>query len=180
MVADLSSLPQLLSDSYRSVAALKEIAPDRSFTLDGHLVGSIGEVVAAYAHDLKLEKTGKKGFDAIAPDGREVQIKPTQGKRIAISHDCTHLLVLGFDEKVGFVEVYNGSGRPVWSLIGHKAAAGRQRPITVARLRAFSSPPESELKRMRPFPAVLARLVEAGVAFTSGGEPGVKLKRQPE
>ncbi|MGI4792916.1 MAG: DUF6998 domain-containing protein [Janthinobacterium lividum] len=62
MVADLSSLPQLLSDLYRTVAALREIAPDRSFTLDGHLVGSIGEVVAAYAYDLKLEKTGKKGF----------------------------------------------------------------------------------------------------------------------
>ncbi|MGI4792917.1 MAG: DUF6998 domain-containing protein [Janthinobacterium lividum] len=127
-----------------------------------------------------MRRRARRAFDAIAPDGREVQIKLTQGKRIAISHDCAHLLVLRFDEKMGFVEVYNGSGHPVWSLIGHKAAAGCQRPIAVARLRAFSSPPESKLKRMRPFPAVLTRLIEAGVAFTSGDEPGLKLKRQPE
>ena len=39
-------LPGAVADIYRAVAELKRCYPDRKFTPDGHLVGSIGEVIA--------------------------------------------------------------------------------------------------------------------------------------
>ena len=41
-------LPSAVATIYRAVAELESLYP-RKFTLDGHLVGSIGEVVAAEA-----------------------------------------------------------------------------------------------------------------------------------
>jgi hypothetical protein len=41
------NIPELIGQLFKTVRALNEIFPDRPFTPDGHLVGSIGEVVAA-------------------------------------------------------------------------------------------------------------------------------------
>ena len=38
-------LPAPIADIYRAVAALEQLYPGRKFTPDGHLVGSIGEVI---------------------------------------------------------------------------------------------------------------------------------------
>lgn len=48
MTFEFRELPKLLSDLYVIVAKLEALAPGRKFTPDGHLVGSIGEAVAAY------------------------------------------------------------------------------------------------------------------------------------
>ena len=58
---------------------------NRKFTIDGHLIGSIGEVLVAEAFDLKLEDTGKPVIDAKTKDGKTVQIKATTGDRVAFS-----------------------------------------------------------------------------------------------
>ena len=49
---------------------------DRHFTLDGHLIGSIGEVYAAKRYGFELLPSSEKAHDAVAPDGtwRLVQI----------------------------------------------------------------------------------------------------------
>ncbi|WP_155253486.1 DUF6998 domain-containing protein [Bradyrhizobium japonicum] len=41
------NLPKPVTDIYRAVAELEALYPGRKFTPDGHLVGSIGEVIAA-------------------------------------------------------------------------------------------------------------------------------------
>ncbi len=40
------NLPKLVADIYRAVADLEKLYPGGKFTPDGHLVGSIGEVIA--------------------------------------------------------------------------------------------------------------------------------------
>src|SRR5580704_19671100 len=50
----LAKMRTLIRQLYTVVAQLEEEFEDRRFTPDGHLVGSIGEVVAAYAFGLKL------------------------------------------------------------------------------------------------------------------------------
>ena len=50
----LEELPGLFASLYRVVDRLEQMFPDRRFTPDGHLVGSIGEVVAAHMFDLEL------------------------------------------------------------------------------------------------------------------------------
>ncbi len=158
MSYDLGELPKLLNDLYEVVSRLETIAPGRKFTPDGHLVGSIGEAVAAYAYGLELLPASVRQHDARTSDGRCVQIKLTQGKSVALSYDCEHLLVLQLSRPVGFIEFYNGPGAPVWQEIASKADVGRQRQITLARLRTF---PRSEhaIGRIRPFPALLPQLI---------------------
>lgn len=174
---DLAELPKLLSDLYVIVARLEEIAPGRKFTPDGHLVGSIGEAVAAYAYGLELLTASQKGHDARTDDGRLVQIKLTQGGAVALSYNCEHLLALQLDRRQGFVEVYNGPGDPVWNLIADKAPVGRQRTIAVSRLKALGRGPGGTLPRVREFPAILPKALEAaGVEFTNGDAPGVRLR----
>ena len=150
MSYDLGELPKLLNDLYDVVSRLEAIAPGRKFTPDGHLVGSIGETVAAYAYGLELLPASVKQHDARTRDGRCVQIKLTQGTSVALSYDCEHLLVLQLSRSTGFIEVYNGPGAPVWQEIESKAAVGRQRQITLSRLRTF--PPIAA--RDQPYPSI--------------------------
>ena len=49
-------LPQPVAAIYRAVAELEALYPERKFTPDGHLMGSIGEVVAAEALGLTLHR----------------------------------------------------------------------------------------------------------------------------
>jgi hypothetical protein len=87
----------------------------RKFTLDGHLVGSIGEVLAAYYYGLKLLPPSAKTHDAISEKGRNVQIKITQGKSVLITSEPEYLIILYLDRKTGKVfEVYNGCGKEPW------------------------------------------------------------------
>ena len=45
-------LPAPVANIYRAVRTLEKLYPERKFTPDGHLVGSIGEVIAAEQLDL--------------------------------------------------------------------------------------------------------------------------------
>lgn len=175
MSYDLGELPKLLNDLYDVVSRLEAIAPGRKFTPDGHLVGSIGETVAAYAYGLELLPASVKQHDARTRDGRCVQIKLTQGTSVALSYDCEHLLVLQLSRSTGFIEVYNGPGAPVWQEIESKAAVGRQRQITLSGLRTF---PRSQhaISRIRPFPALLPQLIP-DIATTSASDQAITAAR---
>ena len=73
---------------------LEDLFPGRHYTPDGHMIGSIGEALAACCYGLKLFEASEKTHDGQAPDGRLVQIKATQINRIAISSEPEWLLVL--------------------------------------------------------------------------------------
>ncbi|WP_417839060.1 DUF6998 domain-containing protein [Tritonibacter scottomollicae] len=66
---DWARVAALLDDLYTAADGLKRIFPGRKFTLDGHLVGRIGEVVAACMFDLSLNPASTHGHDARARDG---------------------------------------------------------------------------------------------------------------
>jgi len=57
------TLPPPVAAIYRAVTELEALYPGRKFTPDGHLVGSIGEVVAAEArrHSRSEGKGGVRG-----------------------------------------------------------------------------------------------------------------------
>ncbi len=76
-----SEVGELLASLYRIVDRLEALFPGRKFTPDGHLVGSIGEVISARLFRLELLPASAPDHDAITADGRRVQIKFTQGTR---------------------------------------------------------------------------------------------------
>lgn len=118
------------------VDELERLFPGRHFTLDGHLVGSIGEVLAAERYGLALLAASSETHDARAADGRLVQIKLTQGNSVGLRSKPKHLLVLALDEHGAAHEVYNGPGAQAWAKAGRKQKNG-QCPISVARLRSL-------------------------------------------
>lgn len=74
--------------------------------------------------------------DAIDADGKFVQIKATQIKRIAISSEPDHLIVIKISDSGEWEEVYNGPGSLVWRNAGKMQKNG-QRPITLAKLKSL-------------------------------------------
>lgn len=98
------------------------------------MVRSIGEALAAGCYRLELFTAGAETPDAKAPDGRLVQIKVTQMKRVSLSSKPEWLLVLKIHPDGAFTGEYNGPGALVWDRCGKMQKNG-QRPISLAALR---------------------------------------------
>lgn len=63
-------LPSAVASIHKAVEALESQYPERMFTPDGHLVGSIGEVIAAEAFNLRLYPMSQAGHDAFDSNGQ--------------------------------------------------------------------------------------------------------------
>lgn len=133
-------LPAPVASIYRAVAELEALYPGRKFTPDGHLVGSIGEVVAAEALGLTLHPASYPGHDAFDADG-DVQIKMTGGRSVALYATCARLVVLKVTSPDEAEVVYDGPGEPAWSLAGKMGKNG-QRVVSLARLRMIAADAE--------------------------------------
>jgi hypothetical protein len=129
-------LPLPVTDLYRAVAKLEALYPSRKFTLDGHLVGSIGEVVAAEALGLTLHPMSCRGHDAYDANG-DVQIKMTAGKSVAMRASCLRLVVLRVVSPEEAEIVYDGPGAPAWEC-ACKAGTNGQRAVSLKKLRALA------------------------------------------
>lgn len=138
-MADNTTIAKAIRSLYEITNDLESRYPGRSFTPDGHLIGSIGEIYAAEHYGLKLFKASEKAHDGIAPDGRLVQVKDTQRKRIGISERPDYLIVLHIDERGDFEEIYNGSGKPIWNLLAkRKLPKNGQYQISISRLKSMN------------------------------------------
>lgn len=113
----------------------------RHFTLDGHLLGSIGEVYAAERYGIELAKSSSERHDGTTVDERKrrVQIKVTQRSSIGLSSEPEYLLVLKIDENGSFEEVFNGPGDIVWKLVKNKKLPKNgQYQISLSKLRTLN------------------------------------------
>ena len=144
----IQEIPALVEKIYSIVDKLEQLFPGRRFTPDGHLVGSIGEVLAAHAYELVLLPSSHAGHDAKARDGRLVQIKATQVKSIGLSSCPHHLLVIQIQPDGTFVEIYNGPGEIAWNAAGRMQKNG-QRPITVSNLARLMKDIQAKEQLMR-------------------------------
>ena len=132
----------MVTDTIRKIFelaySLEQQYPGRHFTPDGHMLGSIGEVYAAERYNLTLYEASHEVHDGKTADGREVQIKITQGDRVGLSSEPEFLIVLKID-RTGFItEVYNGPGAEPWNQAGKMQKNG-QRMISVAKLKNLNA-----------------------------------------
>lgn len=130
---------QLIRQQFAIAAELTSLT-GRPFTLDGHTVGSAGEVLAATRFDLALTDPSTEGVDATASDGRSVEINATGGTRgVALRGReplADHLLVLTLNAEGQESVVYNGPAARVWDEIKDRPMQSNgQRQIRLARLR---------------------------------------------
>ena len=132
----IQNIPEIIRQLYSIVSRLELQFPGRKFSLDGHLVGSIGEVIASSIYDIKLLPASTKTHDARDQQGRNVQIKLTQGKSVALRSKPEYLIVLQIDKRGKTQEYYNGNGDLVWRACGKKQSNG-QRSISLSRLKVL-------------------------------------------
>ncbi len=130
-------LPGPVVDIYRAVQRLEAEYPDRKFTPDGHMVGSIGEVIAKEAFGLELHPMSFRGHDARDADGRDVQIKLTAGASISMYAICDRLIVLKIISPEEAAVIYDGDGTPIWNAAGPLQKNG-QRSIRLSKIQRIS------------------------------------------
>lgn len=130
-------LPAPVAKIYEAVEALEASYPGRKFTPDGHLVGSIGEVVAAQAFGLTLYPASFPGHDAIDSTGKAVQIKLTSTRSVSLYATCERLIVLQIISPAEAEVVFDGDGNAAW-LLADPIQKNGQRVVSLAKLRRLA------------------------------------------
>ncbi len=101
------------------VSEMQEDYSHKKFTLDGRLVGDIGEILAEQLYDLKLLDGLQKAHDAES-NGRLVQIKTTMKNTLGFGDIPDYYLGLRVDENGDVEEIFNGPGSLVWELVKNR------------------------------------------------------------
>ena len=121
---DSKEIQKLVPKLFRLVEQLEAAAPGVSFSPSGSMIGTIGEVIAASRYGLELAKASNEGFDAIAPDGRKVEIK-TSTRKVGVfvlkkPKPDVHLIALKLNQKGKAETIYNGLADRAYQECGPK------------------------------------------------------------
>ena len=148
----------------QNVERLEELFPSRKFTLDGHLIGSMGEAIANNCYGINLDKPSNKSFDGITLEGKLVQIKLVQQDKVLIccedydSYSTSAMLLVLYINKVtgNYYEVYNGPFNIVWNSIDHFDRRGYKH-ISVNKLMALDKKEKvNTIAQTKPVPKMQA------------------------
>ena len=112
-----------IAELVKIVNALEKTYPGRHFTLDGHLVGSMGEVLAEYYYGVELFPASTPKHDGRV-NGKDVQIKATQRDVVLLGEEPDYLLVLYLANTGAVFEVYNGPGKLAWDSVENSDKRG--------------------------------------------------------
>ena len=134
------------------VDALHRRYPKKKFTLDGRLVGDLGEVLVEQNYELTLFDGQEKHHDAITHDGRKVQIKTTMKNSLTFPCDHTPEFYLGIKVSSDgtFEEIFNGTGELAGrSIQNRKPTRTNLHSISLSALRALNKDVPEELRVQR-------------------------------
>lgn len=157
MNIDHNKLKELVRQLYAIVQQLETMFPGRHFTPDGHMVGSLGEVLVADLYGLDLMTASNAGFDAVTPCGKQVEIKCTQAKSVAFRYDGVKtapeaVIVIKLHKDGSFDEIYNGSGERIWEMLeGRKIPSNGQLSVSLNQLSKIQSNVAPSEKIMKKF-----------------------------
>jgi hypothetical protein len=113
-----------LKHIFRGIRALRNAYSRKKFTIDGRLVGDIGEVVAATYYDISLYDVQKPGHDGHTSDGKKVQVKATFKESLTFSSVPDYYLGIKLFENGKYEEIFNGPGKVIFDHYKHRAGIG--------------------------------------------------------
>jgi hypothetical protein len=113
------TIPEAIIQLLKIVKQLRDSYPSKKFTLDGRLVGDLGEILAETAYDLQLHERLQKHHDAITSGGLRVQIKATMQDSLTFpaDHVPDYYLGIKIHANGSFDEVFNGPGELAWQSV---------------------------------------------------------------
>lgn len=109
---------------FEAMEDLQKNYPNKQFTLDGKLVGDIGEILVQENYNVKLYSKQEKQYDGYDSENRKIQIKATF--KDALTFPCDkkdvpdYYIGLKINRDGSFEEVYNGKGSDVWKLVENR------------------------------------------------------------
>lgn len=133
-----ATITEALRLIFQGIKQLEDAFPNRAFTIDGRLVGDIGEVIAALEYDLLLHETSQPTHDADTATGRHVQIKATFKESLTFRRVPDYYLGFKLYEDGRHEEVFNGPGRLIYERYALRKGIGE----------ALLSFPISELRKL--------------------------------
>lgn len=138
---------------HEAMNTLKQEFPSKKdgFTLDGRLVGDIGEVVAEHLFQIRLYEGLMKYYDAEAlyDERIRIQIKATFKKSLTYNHNPDYYIGIKLYEDGTFKVVYNGPGRYIKPHYGHRKGFGEKLlSFPISRLAKISQdiPPNERIQ----------------------------------
>jgi hypothetical protein len=136
---------------FDGIEQLRETFPGKAFTIDGRLVGDIGEVIAALEYDIELYEVQQADHDGETSDGRKVQVKVTFKDSLTFKTVPDYYLGFKLFDDGRHEEVFNGPGRIIYERYKHRKGIGETLlSFPVDELKKLSSRiPESERIKLR-------------------------------
>lgn len=122
----------------QGIEKLRGAFPHRKFTIDGRLVGDIGEVIAELEYDLDIDHVSRPCHDAVTADGRRVQIKATFKDQLTFKTVPDFYLGFRLFPDGRHEEIYNGPGDLIYQRYASRKGIGE----------VLLSFPLSELRRL--------------------------------
>ncbi len=145
-----NEITQALREIFAGIARLKSAFPNRAFTIDGRLVGDIGEVIAALEYDVALDVKSRPKHDARTSDGHDVQIKATFKAQLTMRSIPDYYLGFQLFRDGRFEEVYNGPGAFIAERYSHRKGIGEfLLSFPVSELRKLSAQVPADQKVAR-------------------------------
>ena len=143
------TVPDAIKRLLRIVDQLHTAHPKKKFTLDGRLIGDLGETIVEGAYEVELFTAIEKHHDGKTSDGRLVQIKATMQSALTFpaDHVPNYFIGIQIHRNGTFTEVFNGPGE-----IAAKAVEKRKPPKTnlhTVAISAFKPLNEEVLKEDR-------------------------------
>lgn len=124
--ADSEVIREALSDMISAVSRLSSHFRDhkRRFTIDGRLLGDIGEIIAWQHFDIDLDEVSKDRHDATFAGDRRVNIKVTMQDKIHVKKIPDYCLALKLNTDGSHEVVFNGPGHLLEERWGRRKGYG--------------------------------------------------------
>jgi hypothetical protein len=145
-----------IAELLQIVDRLRCAYPKKRFTLDGRLVGDLGEALVERDYELRVFDDMQRHHDAVTPDGKLVQIKATMKESLSFPADHIPDYYIGVRIRPdGSLEkIFNGPGD-----VAAQAVAVRSHPktnlhsISLSALRSLDATvlDEQRIPRRRDF-----------------------------
>ena len=111
---------------FQGIDRLKLAFPNREFTIDGRLVGDIGEIIAALEYDVVLHEVSQPEYDGFTSDGRRVQVKATFKDALTFKTVPDYYLGFKLFPDGRHEEIFNGPGSVIFDRYKHRKGIGSQ------------------------------------------------------
>lgn len=136
---DRDRIVEALASIFHGIELLQQSFSNRQFTIDGRLVGDIGEIIAAAEFDITLDETSRAKHDGITSDGHKVQIKATFKDSLTFRTVPDYYLGLQLFRDGRHEVVFNGPGHIIADVLKLRKGFGKELiSISVSRLKRLS------------------------------------------